>query len=417
MNYFTMNCYEMKREIITFAEKMTKGTRKTTKKFVSDMMYGINASGSIIMTEIARKLKEKNKIKNTEERLVDHINKTKEEELKQIKENYKKEIKKYIGEEVIVIHDDSDIEKEYGKKFEDIDIVVDGSSIEKKKVKGYHECEAVVLSKKEKQPISIYSKIYSSKSKGYKSANTYTKEAIKESQEYGEKRIHVMDRGYDSRKVFQYINKIGDKFVIRVKGNRNMKFKGQNKNILEVAKARKGKIIMAIKFQKEEKEVMISYTKATILETEEEYTLVFVYGIGQEPMLLITNIDIKEKEEAIKVVKLYISRWKIEEYFRAKKQEYDFENIRIRKLKGINTLNMMLTISMGQVSMIAEKVNEKLLSIKIIEMSKGIRGKIVIWLSQIARGIKEILSYAKEGIKRWEKIEHREQTKQLKLKI
>ena len=31
------------------------------------------------------------------------------------------------------------------------------------------------------------------------------------------------------------------------------------------------------------------------------------------------------KEDVIKIVRLYLSRWRIEEYFRGKKQEYDFK--------------------------------------------------------------------------------------------
>lgn len=61
-------------------------------------------------------------------------------------------------------------------------------------------------------------------------------------------------------------------------------------------------------------------------------------------MKLLTNIKSVEKEGVIKIVRLYLSRWRIEEYFRGKKQEYDFENMRVRTLKVMNNLNMMLTI-------------------------------------------------------------------------
>ncbi len=43
-------------------------------------------------------------------------------------------------------------------------------------------------------------------------------------------------------------------------------------------------------------------------------------------MVLATNISIKSKEDVIKVSKLYLNRWRIEEYFKFKKQEYNFEN-------------------------------------------------------------------------------------------
>ena len=57
----------------------------------------------------------------------------------------------------------------------------------------------------------------------------------------------------------------------------------------------------------------------------------------------------------------------------------------------MNNLDMMLTICLGYMAMLSDKNDRKLLVIKIIEASKSLRGKIIVWLSQMARGIKEIL--------------------------
>ena len=132
---------------------------------------------------------------------------------------------------------------------------------------------------------------------------------------------------------------------------------------------------------------------------------------------LLTNIDIKDKNDVIKVVRLYLSRWRIEEHFRGKKQEYDFENMRVRTLKGMNNLNMILTIHLGHIAMLADNIDNKLLTIKIIYASKSLKENSIVWLSQIARGIKKILSYARIGIKEWKDIEVREKYKQLELKL
>ena len=143
-----------------------------------------------------------------------------------------------------------------------------------------------------------------------------------------------------------------------------------------------------------------------------------VYGLSEEhPMKLLTNIDIKDKEDVIRVVRLYLSRWRIEEHFRGKKQEYDFENMRVRALKSMNNLNMMLTIHLGHIAILADKMDNKLLSIKIIYASKSLKQDAIVWLSQFARGIKEMLKYAHEGIKKWQHIEKREEYKQLELPV
>lgn len=202
----------------------------------------------------------------------------------------------------------------------------------------------------------------------------------------------------------------GNDFVIRMNDKRNFLFKGKKKNAYEEALKRKGKIRMELWFDDNEKhEVYISHTKVVLPYNKKEYELVFCYGLSEtRPLILLTNKDIKNKEDVIEIVRLYFSRWRIEEYFRAKKQEYDFENIRVRSLKAINNLNTILTIYLGYVGIQTEKIDRNLLSIKIIEASKLLRKKVIVFLSQMAKGIKEILSYCHTGIKEWQRIEQRE---------
>ena len=75
-----------------------------------------------------------------------------------------------------------------------------------------------------------------------------------------------------------------------------------------------------------------------------------------------------------------------------------------RILKAINNLNLMLMIHMGHLGMFIEDMNKKLLTIKIIESSKSLKNKMLVWFYQVTRGIKEILKYVKEGIKTFERI-------------
>ena len=421
MNNFTTNTYEMKREILNFSKKVSEGVNKATTKFVMDMQYGLAKGGSCLISNIARSLDENIKLNYTIDRLCDNLSNMYQEEKEMIWNNYLNEVSKNIDKEnAIVLFDDSDINKEYSKKLEDLDRVIDGSSQDKKIVNGYHVCEATVLSMNNKQPMSIYSKIYSCKSKNFVSKNTYTLESIKAAENMiGEKFIGVFDRGYDDNKIFKYMSNNKHKFVVRLDDERILLFKGKKRSVGEVAKTRKGKISYKALFDdSEEYELMLSYTKATLPANKEEYTLVIVYGLSEKsPMKLLTNINIKDKADVIKVVRLYLSRWRIEEHFRGKKQEYDFENMRVRTLESMNTLNMMLTIHLGHIAILADKIDKKLLTIKILYASKSLKDKSIVWLSQIARGIKNILAYAHTGIRDWLEIETREKFKQLELKL
>ena len=216
----------MKREIEKFSKKVTNNIEKVTSKFVIDMQYGLSKSKSCLISEISRALDEKINLKNTIERLCDNLVKLTNNQKNMIKDNYYKEIKKYFSKEPVVIFDDSDISKRYGKKFEDLDRVIDASSSNKETVNGYHVCEAVILGKNEKQPFSVYSEIYSCKSKDFVSMNNYTIESIDTVIKVLNKKCNmVFDRGYDDNKIIDYVDKTNNYFVIRMNDKRNFLFK------------------------------------------------------------------------------------------------------------------------------------------------------------------------------------------------
>lgn len=419
MNNFTTNTYEMKREIVNFSKKIAEGVNKCTSKFVMDMQYGLSRSGSCLISEISRSLQEDIKLSYTIERLCDNLASLYDDEKENIWNNYINEVKNNIdSDNAVVLFDDSDINKEYSRKLEDLDRVIDASSQDKKIVNGYHVCEATVLTKNQKQPMSIYSQIYSCKSKNFISKNKYTMESIEAAEKIvGDIFTGVFDRGYDDNKIIDYMSK--HKFVIRLDDKRILLFKGKRRKVEDVAKSRKGKIKMTALFDDNEaKELTISYTKAILPYNKKEYTLIIVYGLSDEkPMKLLTNINLDNKDDVIKIVRLYLSRWRIEEHFRGKKQEYDFENMRVRTLESMNNLNMMLTIHLGHIAILADKMDKNLLTIKIIYASESLRQKAIVWLSQIAKGIKNILQYAHNGLKEWQNIETRGKYRQLNLKL
>ena len=426
INNFTTNTYEMKREILNFSKKITNGLDKPTTKFISEMLYGIEKSNSILFSEIARALKERIKLKNTIERLCDNCNALSNEELNIIKENYFNiALKQLPDDEIILIEDDSDVNKEYSNKLEDLCTVIDASSKQEKYVNGYHVCEIVGLSKNEEQPISLYSKIYSTESKGFKS---YPNETIK-SEKYvidkirkdrNSKIITVKDRGYDSFELFKSTIDNNVSFIVRLDGDRYLLFKGKKRLVGEVASTRKGKIHTKLMYKGVNTDCYISYTRVQLPKIKEkDLNLVIIYRKDEEndPMYLLTDLPIKTKEDVEKIARIYMLRWRIEEYFKSKKQNYDFENFRLRSLNGINNLNAILTCVMLHLGILTEKMDTKLLVIKIIEASESLKNKALVWYGQISKGISKILEHANTGIKEWMNIETRDKYKQLSLKL
>ena len=169
--------------------------------------------------------------------------------------------------------------------------------------------------------------------------------------------IFVRDRGYDANEYFIKDIKEDNKFVTRLKGNRYLLFKGKKRIVSEIAEQRKGKIITKLIHRGEHKECSISYTKVKHpAYQKQEVSLVIIYGLSEEPMMLLTNLEAKDKESAEYIVRLYFLRWRIEEYFKAKKS-YNWEKSLVRTMNSMNNLNLFLTISMLHLTILTEKLD------------------------------------------------------------
>ena len=405
MNNFTTNTYEMKRDIINFSEKISKNSSKPEQKFVMDMIYGITKSKDILLSSIAENLNEDIKKDYTINRLSDNLTLDLDDS---IENNYLDMAFDTLGENPVFLIDDSDIIKPLGEKFEDLGIVRDGSSRNKAYEKGYHHTEIVGLTKEMKQPISVFSKVHSATSKDFVSANTVTFEGIdkivNKLNERGLKGIFVNDRGYDSNEIFKHYLKQEQYFVIRLKENRKIYRNHKWYKITTLRDSFKGKIEMKLMFQGEEKQCKVSVLKAQITAEKKWINVIFVYGLSETPMMLASNIPIKSKEDVIKIARNYLNRWRIEEYFKFKKQEYNFENFRVRTLKSINNLNKMLTYAIGLIAMLSEKIKKREFVNKIIKESKSLKDKVYLWFYQLARGMYNILKMARTGIQKWQNI-------------
>ncbi|KRG11471.1 hypothetical protein ACA30_21075 [Virgibacillus soli] len=118
-------------------------------------------------------------------------------------------------------------------------------------------------------------------------------------------------------------------------------------------------------------------------------------------MMLATNKVIRGKKDAIQIVRAYMSRWRIEEYFRFKKQHFGFEDFRVRSLTSMNNLNQLLTYAMGMLGLLADESEHSGLFQRLIHNSRALRKDIRFYYYQLAEGISATLSHARTGIKDW----------------
>ena len=415
MTNFTSNTYQMKREILSFSNKISKNLPKPEKKFMADMNYGILASGSCLLTAIVDQLHEPSRKINIVDRLSKHLAKGTSED---VLRSYLAQVKKWCPEHPVVHIDDSDVVKSDGYKFESLGWVRDGSETTATKniyKKGYHVTEATVLTNSN-HPVSIFSEIHSSEEKNFTSINTVTFSAMDRAAALFGKATFVMDRGYDDNKMFLKLDSLHQDYVIRLTAKRKLLYHNKWVFATELRNRRKGKVKLPLFYKGKKHNAYLSHVKVQITASRKDIYLVLVYGITEHPMMLATNKEIKSKDDVIKIAKLYFSRWKIEEYFRCKKQMFQFENFRVRKLKAINALNFHITLCMAFLNQISLKSETNALKVAIIQTADPVKEKIAFCYYRLAKGISGILSYAKEGIRLWFRTK-RPAYRQLRLKL
>lgn len=390
--------YQLKREIKKFSKKVSKGLSRPKYKLVFQMLYGMLESQSTHLSNISRALKESITLKKTIERLSCGLNRFNENGI--IMDNYMEIVKSNTRDVSILIVDHSDISKPYSKMLDCLCEVRDGST--GKITTGYHLLEITALTKGYKMPMPVYTRVYSSTEKDFVSEDEEVLTGLKYTSKYfGKSGIRTLDRGYDACVYYKYFLKYKENFIIRAKKNRCVKYKGKTINILELASKYKGKYKMIFK-DKNGKKVNCKMSMIPIslpLAPKKELTLVVIHGFGQTPMMLISNLKSTDDRLPKVVTKVYLMRWKIEEYYRFKKQQFGFEDFRVQSLNSIRALNKMLTILIGLISIFSEKQDDSIFVLELIECSKRIYGKPKFIYYALGDGIFNVLKKTREGIK------------------
>jgi len=394
-NYSTLG-HNLKRGVLSFCGKISGGFYRPAQKFIAEMVYGLLAGRSCFLTDIARKLNEEIALDKSVERLSRNLMNF--DGADRLAENYFRQVRKHFDDSSILIIDDSDISKPCSSKLEGLCRVHDGST--GKITDGYWVAGVSALTAGHKQPIPVYSRVYSSVEEGYLSNNAETLKSFAFlSSHFPKTTIRALDRGYDAGYAFDYFIPREETFIVRM-NDRSILYKGEKILLSKLAKRFKGKY--ALKFEaKNGKKTTCKISIAPVAlpaYPEIPLNLVICNGLGKDPLLLLTNLDSDDKRLCVTITKVYLMRWRIEEYYKFKKQGFGFEKFLIRSLKSIRNLDCLLSIAIGYVGVLSEKIDESIEVREIIEASKRLYGLSKFSFYAIADGLYAIFGKLYSGI-------------------
>ncbi len=267
-----------------------------------------------------------------------------------------------VHEDSLIIYDFTDVSKtkrgdpDYHYMFENIGKVHDGS--ENVIHNGYAVRCSGVYRKGEFSPLQF--KLCSYSDKDFTSENDWITQDFDEifaaTQHRG---VLVLDRGFDRDIILTHLINNNYSFIMRITTKRHYMW-GEKNRFFHVEE-----ILRHIaRFGKGDRPVPGIYHTTVHLRFEDQpLTLVAVVpkrktkktNRKKEVMYFLTNRIIHAYSGAYQVLKDYLKRWSIENYFQMIKRKYDLEKFMIRKIKGIL---MMMTIVMIGTAIAYDEYNQ-----------------------------------------------------------
>jgi hypothetical protein len=381
-----------------FSGILSEGLCKSARRFVGEALYGIAARGSVRLTEIGRALEEAIPLIKTETRLSRNL--ARPELREHVGGAVLREGSRKVGGRTLLIMDLSDIAKRYAEKMEYLARVRDGS--EGTIVDGYWLCQVIAVENEDNAIVPLYSALYSQKAPDFVSENAEVKTAMAAVSDACDGRgVWIVDRGGDRGTLYSDLLDSGRSFVIRQKGDRHILWGFRKVETSELAGDCPLYYATNIVREDHGREVVcrLEYGFRPVRLAEHPdipLWLVVVRGLGQQPMMLLTNLPMRRKRSVLWwVVTAYLTRWRVEEAIRFTKQSYQLEDIRVLTYDRLRNLVVLVNaVAFFTAVVLGTRIKLDILATHLLRAAKRLFGIPDFRLYAIADGIREVCARA-----------------------
>ena len=336
---------KLREKVTRFSGELCEGLGKTATRFVTEAVYGILVSQSVVLTKMGRTLENDVPLKKIEERFCRQL--AKPALWDNIQHTVLSQSSSRIKDDTLLVLDPSDIQKKYAKKMERLAYVRDGS--DDVIGTGYWTIHVNAVELNQQKVIPLYQSLHSQDAPDFISQNKQILDAIRRVGKYTHKRgIWVIDRGADRNVLYHKLLQEGFRFIIRQKGDRKILYGKTLVKTLQLAltcpSLYNDTIVRMKEGQEKVYQIEYGYRKVRLPENpRNDLWLLVVKGIAKKPMMILTTEPLRKNRQVLKDMFLsYIKRWSIEETIRFIKQTYDLEDIRVLRYACLQ--NMMALV-------------------------------------------------------------------------
>jgi hypothetical protein len=392
---------KIKSQITRFSHKISDDFKKPTRKWMIQMLYGIQASKDVKLSNIARSLNEQIPLIKTESRLSRNLGRM--DLTERINGKLIAEGGRRIQQETVIALDLSDLDKPYAEKMQYLAWVRDGSTGETRS-KGYWLLDVLGADVEGEDLIPLYGELYSQEATTFKSENTQILNAVDRVMEgIGQKGIWAMDRGGDRSRLFKGFLERKIRFVVRLVGDRDLILNdGQKKNALKIAWGCHCPHQRELRIEKDgetkKKTISVGQMKVKLPFSGQPLLLVVVKGFSEKPMMLLTNVVVRF-QGVMRILEIYLTRWKCEESYRFIKQAYNLEDVRVLSYSALRNMMVLVQAVFYFVSAeLGKNLKLNILLKKLFEKAKRFFEIPEFRQYAIADGIYKILFSSQTGI-------------------
>ena len=207
----------LKAQLTKFTTQLSEGLSKPLEKFVGEMLFGIQASQDVKLSNVARSLEEDIPLIKTEDRLSRNL------KAKALESHLGPRLASLASPRVeanaVLCLDLSDVRKEYAEKMEYLDQVWDGSEGEVHA--GYWLCSVTAAEVQGSEITPLYQTLFSARAQDFVSENAEILTAVDQVRAHtGGRGIWAIDRGGDRKRLLEPLLERRERFVNRSTGQR-----------------------------------------------------------------------------------------------------------------------------------------------------------------------------------------------------
>jgi hypothetical protein len=352
-------------------QKVAMAVGAPVARLVRDWVVGSVASGSVVLSEIARTLRpDREGFEATLERLSRGLGKGNSEELAFVERAYLRRVRRWTTPtrfDVIAI-DLSDIIKPYGRKMPFLCEVRDGSKSTRMKTvtgQGWGTVEIVAADARHRV-LPLHRHAFSTVHPDYRSETNEVRKALEEISAFVQPSVlAVLDRGFDGTNEFALLDEYFEHWCVRQRGDRQVFLPGSDQPSRMETVARQ---------LRTDERVEITCVRDGRLEQQEEHLGFCTVEVPHKacrverrrpacelrglivvarrdplrpPMMLLTSRPVRNATQARRWVHAYRRRWAVEEQTRVGKQGAELEDLRVLRWEAIQNLLRLSVVTEG----------------------------------------------------------------------